>query len=83
MDTSCQRGAIPISSPKGCVRRSEVVCHLVSVKPQINWVECCMRDVPAEAFFLYAKWKVESADEELAAKSLTGGNSRLLLLSLI
>ena len=31
-----------------------------------------MRDVPAEAFFLYAKWKVESPDEELAAKSLTG-----------
>ena len=42
-----------------------------------------MRNVPADAFFLYAKWKVESADEELAAKSLTGENSRLLLLSLI
>ena len=62
---------------------SEVVCHFVSVKPQINRAEYYTKNVPADAFFLYAKWKVESADVELAAKSLTGENSRLLLLSLI
>ena len=57
-------------------------CLFVSVWPQINRpleAEYYIRDIPAEAFFLYAKWKVESADEELAAKSFTGGNSRLLL----